>query len=319
MSIREVKKYLPNELIEILETIYSTKQLDTIYRSFYKGRNTSFRVNSLRGNQNEVMEELMKEKIKAVNHSIIKNAFIVKDKKESALRKLEVYKYGKIYIQNISSMLPSLFLDLKEEQVILDMCAAPGGKSLYMADLTNNKAIIMANDVNEIRRERLNYNIEKQGASSIIAFGSDGCTIGKRLNMYFDRILLDAPCTGEGTLKINSSKSLSSWSKRKIELSSRLQKRLFDSAYNALKPGGIMVYSTCTLNPFENEEVINYALQKHKDLSLDNIDINLPNVIRGITKYDEKSYNNELKKTIRIIPNEYMEGFFIAKLLKAEA
>jgi len=317
VSIKEVKKYLPKELIEILEKIYSTKQLDTIYRSFYSGRSTSFRVNNLRGNQSEVMEELMSSKIKAVNHPIIKNAFIVKDKKESALRKLEVYKCGKIYLQNISSMLPPLFLDLKEDNVILDMCAAPGGKSLYMADLTNNKAIILANDVNEVRRERLNYNIEKQGASSVIALGSDGCTIGKRLNMYFDRILLDAPCSGEGTIKINSNKYLSSWSKRKIELASKLQKKLVDSAYNALKSGGIMVYSTCTLNPFENEEIINYALGKYKDLTLEKIDINLQNIIRGITRYDGKIYSDELKKSLRVIPNDHMEGFFIAKLLKA--
>lgn len=318
MSIKEVKNYLPTELIEILEKIYSTRQLDTIYRSFYKGRSTSFRVNSLKGSTNEVMEELMSKKIKAVNHPLLKNAFIVKDKKESALRKLEVYKYGKIYLQNISSMLPPLFLDLREDNVILDMCAAPGGKSLHMADLTNNKATILANDVNEVRRERLNYNIEKQGATSIIVFGSDGCTIGKRLNRYFDRILLDAPCSGEGIMKIGSNNSYSNWNKRKVELASKLQKRLFDSAYNALKPGGIMVYSTCTLNPFENEEVINYALEKYKDLSLEEIDINLPNIIRGVTNYDKKSYNEELKKTIRVIPNEHMEGFFIAKILKAE-
>ena len=318
MSIKEVKNYLPTELIEILETIYSTRQLDTIYRSFCKGRCTSFRINGLKGNSNEVMEELMSKKIKAVNHPLLKNAFIVKDKKENTLRKLEVYKYGKIYLQNISSMLPPLFLDLREDNIILDMCAAPGGKSLFMADLTNNKATILANDVNEVRRERLNYNIEKQGASSVIAFGSDGCTIGKRLNRYFDRILLDAPCSGEGILKFNSNKSFNTWSMRKVHLSSKLQKRLIDSAYHALKPGGIMVYSTCTLNPFENEEVINYALEKYQDLSLDKIDINIPNAIRGLTAYDGKVYNNEIEKTIRIIPNEYMEGFFIAKILKAE-
>lgn len=318
MSIKEVKNYLPTELIEILEKIYSTRQLDTIYRSFYKGRSTSFRVNSLKGSTNEVMEELMSNKIKAVNHPLLKNAFIVKDKKESALRKLEVYKYGKIYLQNISSMLPPLFLDLREDNVILDMCAAPGGKSLHMADLTNNKATILANDVNEVRRERLNYNIEKQGATSIIAFGSDGCTIGKRLNRYFDRILLDAPCSGEGIMKIISNNSYSKWNRRKVESLSKLQKKLFDSAYHALKPGGIIVYSTCTLNPFENEEIINYALEKYKDLSLEKIDLNLPNIIRGLTNYDKKSYNEELKKAIRVIPNEYMEGFFIAKILKAE-
>lgn len=318
MSIKEVKNYLPKELIEILEKIYTTKQLDDIYKSFYRGRNTSFRINNLKGNSREVMEELRLNKIKAHNHPIIKNAFIVKDKKESVLRKLEVYKYGKIYLQNISSMLPPLFLDLKEDIVILDMCAAPGGKSLYMADLTKNKATILANDLNDIRRERLNYNIEKQGATSIISLSSDGCTLGKRLNKYFDRILLDAPCSGEGVIKLTSQKSFNGWNKRKVQLASRLQKKLIDSAYNALKPGGVMVYSTCTLNTFENEEVINYAIEKYKDLKLEFIDLNLPNIIRGKTNFNNKEYNEELYKTIRIIPNEYMEGFFIAKLIKLE-
>lgn len=316
MSIKEVKNYLPKELIEILENIYTTRQLDDIYKSFYSGRNTSFRINNLKGDAGEVIEELRINKIKPFNHPVIKNAFIVKDKKESVLRKLDVYKYGKIYLQNISSMFPPLFLDLKEDIVVLDMCAAPGGKSLYMADLTNNKATILANDLNEIRRERLNYNIEKQGATSIISLSSDGCTIGKRLNKYFDRILLDAPCSGEGIIKLTAQKSFASWNMKKVELASRLQKKLIDSAYHALKSGGVMVYSTCTLNTLENEEVIDYAIEKYEDLRLEFIEINLPNVIRGKTKFKDKIYNEELYKTIRIIPNGYMEGFFIAKLIK---
>ncbi|MGG7058537.1 RsmB/NOP family class I SAM-dependent RNA methyltransferase [Clostridium tertium] len=227
MSIKEVKNYLPNDLIEILEKIYTIGQLDSIYKSFYNGRSTSFRVNNLKGSTKEVMDELMKHKIKAVNYPVLKNAFIVRNRKASTLRKLEIYKYGKIYLQNISSMFPPLFLDLKEDLVILDMCAAPGGKSLYMADLTNNKATILANDVNEIRRERLNYNIEKQGASSIIAFGSDGSLIGKRLNRYFDRILLDAPCSGEGIIQINFNKRFNGWNKRRLEYYPNQEKELF--------------------------------------------------------------------------------------------
>ncbi|WP_411168057.1 RsmB/NOP family class I SAM-dependent RNA methyltransferase [Clostridium sp. MB05] len=318
MSIKEVKNSLPKELIDILENIFTEGQLDLIYKSFYRGRNTTFRVNTLNGNTKEVMDELNMNKIKAVNHPLIKNAFIVKGVKESNLRKLEVYKYGKIYLQNLSSMLPPLFLDLKEDLVILDMCAAPGGKSLYMADLTQNKATILANDVNEIRRERLNYNIEKQGANSIIVLGADGCSIGKRLHRYFDRILLDAPCSGEGTMILKNSKAYRGWSEKKVALYVKLQKKLFDSAYHALKPGGVIVYSTCTLNPFENEEIIEYALNKYSDLKLENINLELSNVIRGISEYKYKSYNKEVKKAIRIIPSETMEGFFIAKLVKSK-
>lgn len=316
MSIKEVKNSLPKVLIEILENIFTDSQLDTIYRSFYRGRNTTFRINTLNGNTKEVMNELSTNKIKAINHPILKNVFIAKGIKESNLRKLESYKYGKIYLQNISSLLPPLCLDLKENLVVLDMCAAPGGKSLYMADLTKNKATILANDVNEIRRERLIYNIEKQGANSIVVLGSDGCSIGKRLNNYFDRILLDVPCSGEGTIKLRNPKAYKGWNEKKVSLYVKLQKKLLDSAYHALKPGGIIVYSTCTLNTFENEEIIEYAITKYKDLKLEKINLDIKNLIRGITKYKDKDYNSELEKAIRIVPNEYMEGFFIAKLKK---
>ncbi|MBQ6820385.1 MAG: RsmB/NOP family class I SAM-dependent RNA methyltransferase [Clostridium sp.] len=316
MSIKELKNYLPSELIDILEKIYTKGQLDMIYRSFYNGRHISFRVNGIKGNTNEVIDELRNKKIKAVNHQLIKNAFIIDDRKESELRNLESYVQGKIYISNISSMLPPLSLELEEDNIILDMCATPGDKSLFIADLTNNKATILSNDDNEIRRERLNDDINKYGASCIISFGSDACTIGKRLNKYFDRILLNAPCSVEGTYKYNSNKSFNNWSKKNISIYSKLQKNLIDSAYNALKPGGIIVYSTCALNPYENEEVINYILEKYKDLHLERINIDLDNVISGLIEYDEVKYNEELKNSIRIIPNDYMEGVFIAKLVK---
>ncbi|ASW42579.1 RsmB/NOP family class I SAM-dependent RNA methyltransferase [Clostridium isatidis] len=316
MSIKEIKNNLPEEFIEILEEIYSNGQLDKIYSSFTNGRYTSFRVNRLKGNVSEVVNELNNKKIKAVNCSFIKNAFIAKGVKERTLRKLEIYKQGKIYVQNISSMLPPLFLELKENTTILDMCAAPGGKSLFIADLINNKATILANDINEVRRKRLEYNIEKQGASSVIVLGTDGRTIGKRLKNYFDRILLDVPCSGEGIITLKKNKKYLSWNMKKILSFAKMQKKLLDSAYNALKPGGIIVYSTCTLNPFENENIIEYALDKYKDLKLDKIDLELKNTRRGLTRYKEKIYNKEVEKAIRIIPNEYMEGFFVAKLVK---
>ncbi|GAB6170444.1 RsmB/NOP family class I SAM-dependent RNA methyltransferase [Clostridium carnis] len=316
MSIKNVKHCLPKEFIEILEEIFTDNQLGMIYKSFQQGRNPSFRINELKSDRKEILDELSRNRIKAINHSIYKNAFIVKGVKESSLRKLEVYYEGKIYLQNLSSMLPPLFLDINENQTILDMCAAPGGKSLFMADLTKNNATIFANDVNEIRRQRLSYNIKKQGAESIIVVGTDGCTIGKRLNEYFDRILLDAPCSGEGTIRIKGVKSYNKWNEKRIKSYVRIQKKLIDSAYNALKPNGIMVYSTCTLNPFENEEVVEYILDKYKNLQIEDISLTLPNVTSGLSKYKNKKYKDELKKAIRIIPNDIMEGFFITKLRK---
>ncbi|MGL5379578.1 RsmB/NOP family class I SAM-dependent RNA methyltransferase [Clostridium sp.] len=317
VSIKEIKYSLPKEFIEVLENIFTDRQLDMIYRSYGNGRNTSFRVNKIKGNVKEVMDELNKNKIKAVNHPKINNTFIIKGSKESFIRKLDVYKAGKIYLQNPSSMLPPLFLDLDKKQTILDLCAAPGGKSLFMADLTNNESTIFANDVNEIRRERLNYNAEKQGAESIIIVGSDGCSVGKRLNNYFDRVLLDAPCSGEGTIHLKNKKNYNGWSEKRVKSCVKLQKRLIESAYLSLKQGGVMIYSTCTLNPFENEEIIEYILNKHSDLKLEKINLDYKNVIPGLKGYKDKNYIKDMNKSLRIIPNDVMEGFFIAKLKKS--
>lgn len=316
MSIKEVQYKLPKELREILENIFTSSQLDSIYRSYDNGRNSSFRINNLKGQTKDVMKELMEKKIKAYSHPIIKSAFIVKGNKDTELKKLDSYKQGKIYLQNISSMLPAYLLELAENQAILDMCAAPGGKSLLMAEITNDKAIIFANDINKIRRERLTYNINKQGATSIVVVGNDGCTIGKGLNKYFDRILLDAPCTGEGIIHLKNNKKFRGWSERKVKSLVKLQKKLIESAYNALKQGGVIVYSTCTLNPFENEGVIDYILSKYDDLVIEKISLGFQNEKEGITSCYGKEYNMELRKSLRIIPNENMEGFFIAKLRK---
>lgn len=316
MSIQEVKNNLPEELIEILEEIYTIGELDSIYRSFDRGRYTSFRINTLRGNYKEVSEDLIKNKIKFNNYHYIKNAFTSRDSRENNFKQLKSYEEGKIYLQNISSMIPACYLNLKKGMTILDMCAAPGSKSTQIADITNNRCTILANDINEIRRKRLQYNIEKQGATSVIVLGSDGRALGKRLKGYFDRVLLDAPCSGEGTLHFKNNKKLLTWSEKKIKEYSKNQKKLIDSGYIALKDNGVLVYSTCTLNPYENEEVISYALNKYNDLKLEKVNFESKNIKRGLINFREKNYGDEMKKTLRIIPNEYCEGFFIAKLIK---
>ena len=317
MSIQEVKNNLPKELIEILEEIYTIGELDSIYRSFDRGRYTSFRINTLMGNYKEVSEELIRKKIKFNNYHYIKNAFTSKDSKENIFRQLECYEEGKIYLQNISSMIPVCFLDLKKDVNVLDMCAAPGSKSTQIADISNNRCTILANEINEIRRKRLEHNIEKQGANSVIVLQSDGRALGKRLKGYFDRVLLDTPCSGEGTIHLQKNKKLINWSEKKVREYSKNQKKLIDSGYLALKENGILVYSTCTLNPYENEEVISYALNKYRDLRVEEITFEIKNKKLGLTKFRDKFYGEEMRKTLRIIPNEYCEGFFVAKLIKA--
>lgn len=127
---------------------------------------------------------------------------IVKNVREDTLKELEVYKKGEIYLQSLSSMLPPIVLEPKENTDILDMCAAPGGKTTELASLTNNNANITACELNKIRIEKLKYNIEKQGATSVYIMQEDG----RKINDFFsfDNILLDAPCSGSGTLNVEN-------------------------------------------------------------------------------------------------------------------
>jgi 16S rRNA C967 or C1407 C5-methylase (RsmB/RsmF family) len=199
-------------------------------------------------------------------------------------------------------MLPPLFLDAKENDNILDMAAAPGGKTTELAQITNNKAQITACEVNKIRAERLKYNVDIQGATSVYVMNQDA----KRLDDFFsfDKILLDAPCSGAGTLDLNNSKNIKSFSYDLVKNSSRLQEELLKKALKILKPGKEMIYSTCSILDIENENVINKVL---KGFNAEIIPIHMDNLPLLPTK---------IVGTILVRPTKYFEGFFIAKIRK---
>ena len=180
-----------------------------------------------------------------------------------------------------------------------------------MAALMDNTGYILANELDSIRCERLKFNIEKQGVKIAEVSNDRGENIGKKYVEYFDKVLLDAPCSGEGRFIANDPKTYRSWSIRTVKELSKLQKKLFKSAYTALRKGGELVYSTCTLNKFENEEVLNWAFNQF-NMEIVKIEIELKNTLKGITK----GYNNELKNAIRMLPTKEQEGFFVAKLIK---
>ena len=243
--------------------------------------------------------------------SFYSDAFIIKNKNESDLQKLEIYKQGKIYIQSLSSMISPLLLDLKQDENILDMASAPGSKTTEMAAITNNTGKIIANEIDKIRLEKLNYNIKLQGATNIETINFDGANLYKKFPEKFDKVLLDTPCSGEGRFQINNPKSYSKWSNNLVNELTEIQKKLIESAFMCCKKGGTIVYSTCTLNKEENEKIIDYAL-KNFNVKLDEIKINVENKVNGNTKGIDK----EISKTLKIIPNENFEGFYLAKLIK---
>ncbi len=222
---------------------------------------------------------------------------------------------GYYYIQEIASMLPVLALNPKEDEKVLDLCASPGSKTTQIAARMKNTGLLFANEVKFGRIKILSANTERCGVMNMIITKRDGIALCKRFkeeNFLFDKILLDAPCSGEGTIR-STPKTLEMWNIKTIENLSKLQKSLIASAIEILKPGGELVYSTCTHAPEENEAVIDFALKNFK-VKVEKI--NLPIKTRqGITNWKEKEYLEDVKFSCRVYPQDNdTEGFFIAKI-----
>jgi tRNA (cytosine49-C5)-methyltransferase len=235
-------------------------------------------------------------------------------------RSLE-HQLGYYYIQEISSMLPIIALNLKEKETFLDLCSSPGSKTTQASAKMNNTGTIIANEVSFPRIKILASNMQRCGVSNAIITKKDGillCNKLKQENILLDKILVDAPCSGEGTIR-SSPKTLKMWNFKMIKSLSKLQKNLLSSAIEILKPNGEIIYSTCTHAPEENEEVVDFILNKFNGkIKLENIF--LPKELKtrqGITKWNQNNLNPEIKKCIRIYPQDNnTEGFFIAKFKK---
>jgi len=227
------------------------------------------------------------------------------------------HQLGYYYVQEVSSMMPPLVLSADEKEVVLDIAAAPGSKTTQIAMMMKNKGTLIANDISVPRIVALSANLQRCGIINNIITREEGrqlCQKFKKINFQFDKILLDAPCSGEGTLR-TSPKTASMFSENMIKKLSSIQKKLLENAVEVLKKDGILIYSTCTHAPEENEEVIDYILKQGK-VKLE--EIKLPIKTRnGITEWNNIKYSDELKKCARIYPmDNNTEGFFIAAIKK---
>ena len=310
LSVLEVKRKLPKVFVEKLYENYTPLTVDKILAGMSGDRNTTLRVNNIKSDIQEVMSKLKENGIKFDRVQWYKDALIIKNVKEKQIQSLKMYDEGKIYLQSLSSMVPPLVLNPKPNEKVLDLTAAPGSKTTQMAAMMQNKGYILANELDTLRCERLKYNVEKQGARIIEVNNGRGEVIGKKYESYFDKVLLDAPCSGEGRFLANDAKTYRSWSEKTVKELAKLQKKLLKSAYQALKLGGELVYSTCTLNREENEEIIEWAISELSGIKLENINLDIRNGVKGI------SNNKEIEKTIKILPSKDTEGFFVAHFKK---
>lgn len=293
-----MEKQIPQFLKDLLIEQYGEEISTKIENGYKAQRPVTLRVNNLKTSLEKAKEKLDEAQIEYETISWYEKALIIKNVREEEIRKLEIYENGEIYLQSLSSMLPPIILEPKAGENILDMTAAPGGKTTEIAALTENKAYITACEKNKIRAERLKFNLQKQGVKSANIMVEDA----RKLSDYFsfDKILLDAPCSGSGTENIFDK----NFSKELVERSVKFQEELLSKALKILKPGGEMVYSTCSILKQENEKVLERVLSKRNAR------------IEPITVQDIEVLPSKIAETITVCPTENYEGFFVAKIKK---
>ncbi|KAI9205943.1 S-adenosyl-L-methionine-dependent methyltransferase [Polychytrium aggregatum] len=408
-------------LLKYLSNIYSAQQLDELLEAYSVTRRSSFRLNTLKLSSPDEQRQCIAELARSLQASkktkgarltptpFSPLAFAVSDPSVNIrhFRPSPYYKNGQIFFQSLSSMLPPLALGVEPGMSVLDMCAAPGGKTLQLAELVGKRGSVVANDINVIRASILAKNVDTVLPTSLrrlvkirivdatrmrlssapeidlsaqtndelpdsdmapVSYPTveeieelarqhqkmaqeDSNTRNRIFDRPFDAILLDAPCTGEGVIHLSHPSSYKSWSRQWVLQHSRLQRQLLKSAHALLKPGGSLVYSTCTLGTEENEAVVDWFLKRYSDMAIvplggamsqfapspakgmpkkgvnlwndgdddDNPPQPLPTGFGpGIVRVPGGRFHPSLRMALRVFPSEDYEGFFVCRLQKAQ-
>ena len=276
----------------------------------------SVRINTLRTNINECLQEMNRLGWQGDRLPWIEEGLTV-DNGLSQLRDSELFEQGSIYIQNAASWLPVIVLDPQKGERVLDLCAAPGGKTTHLAAIANNEAVITANDNSRPRLMKMREICRRMNAKVNRFSLFDARYIAKKLEgESYDKILIDAPCSGEGMMRLGEDKDFINWSLPQIKRLQQLQKRLVSQAWQLLEPGGTLVYSTCTMAPEENEAIVDYALRKLEGASLADIESELPNRAPAVRNWSGRDFRDQVASCLRLKPSEQIEAFFVAKLVK---
>jgi 16S rRNA (cytosine1407-C5)-methyltransferase len=229
----------------------------------------------------------------------------------------DLFQHGHVYIQNASSLVPVLALAPRPGQAIFDVSAAPGGKAAHIASIVGAEAELWLNDAIKSRLVKLRevvrtFRVEPQRITSL-----PGQYVDKFVERRFDRILLDAQCTGEGRVDLRRSNALQFWSTKRINEYSRLQQRMLVSAFKLLEPDGVLVYSTCTIAPEENEAPVSHLLEHRPDARLEPIGVEVPDARSALRSWGERRFHPEIEQAVRIEPTELMEPFFVARIRRS--
>jgi len=314
---------IPKEFEERYKSMFK-ENYDLFLEWSLKPLKKSIRVNTLKIEIKELKEKLEEKGIILERIPWIKEGFWVKwvEKKEDKESK-ERYDLGNTiehflgyyYVQEAASMIPPLVLNPKEDEIVLDLTAAPGSKTTQIAQMMKNKGTIIANDKNYNRIKILAMNIQRMGITNTIITTKNALNF-KYLKLKFEKILLDAPCSATGAIR-KSFDALSNFKTKYIKNLSNLQKALIATAFEILEENGTLVYSTCSVDVEENESVVNWLLNKFDNAKLEKIEIENLKKDKPILYWKNKEFDKEIEKTIRLMPyTNDTEGFFIAKIRK---
>ncbi len=264
------------------------------------------RVNEIKSSACEIKEFLKRKNLEFKQREWNEKFIKVKTNPSKTL----AHWLGKFYMQESTSGIPPLALNPCSEDNILDMCAAPGSKTTQISDMMKNKGQIIANDIRHNRTKGLLSNIYRLGCVNAQVIEKDARKLSE--NKSFDRVLLDAPCSGEGNVR-NQSDLLKGANQSKIEELSNLQGELLEKAFRICKDGGIIVYSTCTFAPEENEMLVSNFLDRG---SLINPNFKFEHS-KGVIEWNGNSLDKELRKCVRVYPHQLNSGgIFVAKFKK---
>lgn len=314
MSKKPLIDGLPADFVERLEEQFPA-EFDQIKASFHQ-RPAVLRVNTLVTTLEVVKAVLDELQIKHLPAPLLPNSLIIPEADRRQLTDLEIYQQGHLYIQSIASQLAVAALDPQPGDTILDLCSAPGSKTTQMAIAMGKEGALLANDNNKKRIYRLQSNLEHQHCDDFVEIKNySGQNYPKFYPEHFDRILVDAPCSSEARFNTRYPKSINFWSRHKVKSMAKTQKRLLAAGVECLKPGGTLVYSTCTLAPEENELVLQKVLKQYQNIEVQALDWDIRQ-LPVLKRWNGKEISEEIQKAIRLAPDEFTEAFFICKIKK---
>ena len=233
---------------------------------------------------------------------------------KAAVVATDAHAAGALFLQNASSFVPAVALAPERGHRVLDVCAAPGGKASHLAALVENELELHAND--SLRSGKLDEVLTLLGVKAAAITDHPGQYVDKFLSGPFDRILLDAQCGGEGMFDLRHAGALRFWSMARIRKYHHLQRSMLQAAWRLLAPGGVLVYSTCTFAPEENEAVLSALLKHRADAVVEPIAASPPDRRPAVLSWEGERFNPALREAIRLAPSEYFEGFFVCRLRK---